>query len=260
MNERDLRWRDWMANVRRSLLAMPASIPVTGELAEFYYRHYIMHEPYSFKAPHGPSFEWSRGSLLSRLGNMMVEVQSRRSQTPDYEVSSYSLKERMPFDEFIDRAMTGPVNDVYLTANNSASNPELTRALAPDLMPLPHMLVPNPSAGYLWIGRDTITPMHHDLTQNLLIQHVGVKCVRLICPSQHHLMENHIWVHSRLGWLDNEEAARRGIFYQDFLMLPGDALFIPVGWWHCVTAHGFSVTSTWVNFPWPNSYVDGFPA
>src|SRR3546814_9038094 len=46
--------------------------------------------------------------------------------------------------------------------------------------------------GFLWIGpRGTITPWHHDLTNNLLVQFVGRKRVRLVASHDTPLMRNH---------------------------------------------------------------------
>ncbi|MGH7010325.1 MAG: cupin-like domain-containing protein [Caulobacteraceae bacterium] len=40
----------------------------------------------------------------------------------------------------------------------------------------------------------------------------------------------------------------------------GEALFIPIGWWHQVTSLEFSVTATFTNFLWPNDGFSGYPA
>lgn len=40
---------------------------------------------------------------------------------------------------------------------------------------------------------------------------------------------------------------------------PGDALFIPLGWWHQVTALDFSVMYTHTNFRWPNDFHMSHP-
>jgi hypothetical protein len=43
-----------------------------------------------------------------------------------------------------------------------------------------------------------------------------------------------------------------GLRYEKLLLNPGDALFIPIGWWHQVRSLDFSVSATYTNFIWPN--------
>ena len=39
----------------------------------------------------------------------------------------------------------------------------------------------------------------------------------------------------------------------------GDALFVPIGWWHQVTSLDFSVTLTYTDFRWPNEGHADYP-
>jgi hypothetical protein len=48
--------------------------------------------------------------------------------------------------------------------------------------------------------------------------------------------------------------ALEGLNVHQVMLDPGDALFIPLGWWHQVTALDFSVTLTHTNFRWPNDF------
>ena len=85
--------------------------------------------------------------------------------------------ELMAFDAFIDRILRpGAGNDVYLTAYNAARNVEALSVLDGDLGFLDRFLsrqVDHPH-GMPWIGpAGTFTPLHHDLTNNLLVQITG---------------------------------------------------------------------------------------
>ena len=147
-----------------------------------------------------------------------------------------------------------------MTAQNASMN---QRALAPlyaDLQPLPPFLQPAPEAAFLWIGGRTMTPLHHDLTNNLMCQVYGRKLVRLISPMQNDRVQNFAGVHSRLGWVSDAKARENGLAVRDVVLSAGDALFLPVGWWHCVQAEAFSVTAVFTSFIWPNDFSAGFPA
>ena len=43
------------------------------------------------------------------------------------------------------------------------------------------------------------------------------------------------------------------------VLQPGEALFVPLGWWHEVKSLTFSVTVTYINFLWPNDAHIGYP-
>jgi ribosomal protein L16 Arg81 hydroxylase len=41
---------------------------------------------------------------------------------------------------------------------------------------------------------------------------------------------------------------------RELVLEPGEALFLPVGWWHHVRALDVSITVTFTNFIYPNSF------
>jgi hypothetical protein len=104
-----------------------------------------------------------------------------------------------------------------------------------------------------------MTPLHHDLTNNLMCQVLGSKHVRLVSPDQFDKIDHRAGVHSNIGWLTDEIAAERGIAVQDFYLRPRDALFLPVGWWHCVRTDEPSVSVVYSSFVWHNHFADGAP-
>jgi ribosomal protein L16 Arg81 hydroxylase len=118
----------------------------------------------------------------------------------------------------------------------------------------------------MWIGpAGTVTPLHHDLTNNFIVQITGRKRVRLTPAAEVGKLYNHRHVFSEIMDL---EAARvdtpryprlAELRSYDVLLEPGDVLFVPVAWWHQVTSLDFSVTITFTNFRWPNDLHAGYP-
>ena len=246
-------WLAWMQDVRAKLLR-------TAGRGSFFAHHWAGHVPALLPVERSPATRWTLETLRdSRAGQIEVEVQTGRTSDPNYEARSHEHKGRMRFADFLDLVENGPPNDVYMTANNTAANAGLLAALAPEVAPLPEVLRPDPAQGFLWIGRDTLTPMHHDLTQNIMIQLVGTKVVRLVPPSEQPKLGNVLHVFADFRWLDDALARSRDIAFTEIVLTPGQALFLPVGWWHCVQANGFSVTYTSTNFHWPNNWTEGFP-
>jgi hypothetical protein len=170
----------------------------------------------------------------------------------------------MPFDHFIEQIeKAGFGNDLYVTASNSAANRAALAPLEPDIGELGDYLTPGP--GMMWIGpAGTFTPLHFDLTNNLIAQVVGTKRVILLPPSDTRRLYNHKHVFSAVHDITDEAKLNqyplaRGAQTFELDLEPGDALFVPVGWWHQVTALDFSVTLTFTNFLWPNEAFKGFP-
>jgi Cupin-like domain len=98
--------------------------------------------------------------------------------------------------------------------------------LADDFRPVPPYLTDFPSSAFLWLGKDTLTPVHHDTTMNLMCQIMGAKQIRLVAPEHWRLIRHRSGVHSWLNWIEDDS----GIPYRDFQLYPGQGLCLPCGW------------------------------
>ena len=120
--------------------------------------------------------------------------------------------------------------------------------------------------GMMWIGpAGTFTPLHHDLTNNLIAQVAGRKRVLLIPAAEVGRLANDQHVFGRIGDLEDPalDVSRfprlAGVAGYPIDLAPGEMLFVPLAWWHQVRSLDFRVTVTYTNFRWPNDAGATFP-
>ena len=117
----------------------------------------------------------------------------------------------------------------------------------------------------VWIGpAGAVTPLHHDLVNVILAQVRGRKRVSLIPSWQLHRVYNNREVFSDVDF-DDPSLERHPRFkkVQPLIVTlrAGQALFIPVGWWHHVRSLSFSISVTFTHFhesnkyPWKNAFI-----
>jgi hypothetical protein len=212
---------------------------------------------------------WTPDYLRHLIGDSPVDLQADRGSAADFERYKDRHRQSLPFNVFIDRITgAGSDNDLYLTAYNSGANRDALAPLSADLGFLPKFLNQSTpgEGGMAWIGpANTFTPLHHDLTNNLLVQIVGRKRLLLAPPTATPHIYNDLHVFSEItDVLDPRIDLTRyseltKIRFLDFILQPGDAVFIPIGWWHQVTSLDFSVSMTHTNFHWPNEGHETHP-
>lgn len=212
--------------------------------------------------------KWNPQYLKETIGHTTIECQVNRSRSETFELNKAQHRTKMYFDDFIDKITKESGNDTYMTAWNSHNNDEAIRKLNKDRLFLRKFLDPNKSwpIGMMWIGpANTLTPLHHDLTNNMISQLVGRKQM-IVVPSWDVMnIYNHVSVFSEIVDLDDPN-----IDYDKYPLLkklckyyvelaPGEMIFMPVAWWHQVRSLDFSVTVTYTNFIWDNNSNIGFP-
>jgi hypothetical protein len=268
-----LKRRDWVLDVTaRQQLLSPRACAVervsglSGE--DFLHLYYASGRPVIIAgAMEGwPALErWTPEHLAKTVGGAPVEYQGGRDGNPDYETDKDRHRRVMPFDRFIGEIVaTGFGNDMYLTAHNGAANRQALAPLEEELGTLDEYLTPGP--GMMWIGpAGTFEPLQFDLGNNLVAQVAGAKRVVMAPPAETQRLYNQRDTFSAVRDITDEAQlnlyplARAARTYEVDLEA-GDLLFVPIGWWHQVTALDFSVTLTYTNFRWPNRGRESFPA
>lgn len=205
---------------------------------------------------------WSVDYIEEKVGReTLIEAQVGRERSSHTEKDVFELKKTIPFGQLADHMrQDGPSNNMYVTANNGAANRQAFDPLWADFAPIEgYTKAQEGHDGFLWIGpKGTITPFHHDVTNNLLIQVKGRKKVYM-APNW-----EEAWMRSDnrfFSGLDLETAlnAKDGPALMECTIGPGDALYMPVGWWHHITSLEESYSVLFTNFVWPNEFREGFP-
>ncbi len=257
--------RDWLLDCRTKLeRQVLRAVPRRDRLAPetFFAEHYAPLIPVVLTGltADWPAMDWSLETLAYKVGNPEIEVQMDREADADFELNSIAHKRRMRWLDVLALLRDEPeTNDFYLTANNSGVNRKALDALWRDIGPLPGYLDPGHAGpgrlgdGFFWMGpKGTVTPWHHDLTQNLLMTMEGRKRVTLVSPLETPRMRNHRHCFSRFGADATLEGADIPRLVVD--IGPGDILFLPVGWWHHVEGLTRTIGMSFTNFVWPNDF------
>jgi hypothetical protein len=204
---------------------------------------------------------WTPDYLKQVCGGAMVEIMAGRSQDTEYEINCDRHKQSTRFGDYVDMVTHGgQSNDYYLVANNGFLDRPEARSLFDDLTMFPEYLDASKAAGqvFFWFGPGgTVTPLHHDVMNVLMTQVYGRKTVLLIAPDQTHRIYNHVGVYSEVDpeQPDYERFPRyRQVDVMRADLEPGDVLFLPVGWWHHVRSLSISITVSYINFAFPNTY------
>ncbi|MGC4252693.1 MAG: cupin-like domain-containing protein [Sphingobium sp.] len=265
-----LRRREWLLDVmeRQRALSPYASGLLTAENPssdDFLHLFYAPGRPVIIKGAMAgwPALEkWTPDYLAATTGEALVEYQGGRDTSADYELMKDRHKRTAPFSRFIELVREGG-NDAYITAYNSAANAAAFKGLEPDLGYLDAYLTR--AHGMLWFGGEgAFTPLHFDLTNNLLAQVTGTKRVILIPPSQTRHLAHRRHVFSDVHDVTDPKRlaahpAARDVLRYELMLTPGDLLFIPIGWWHQVRSESFSAMLTYTNFLWPNAGHENYP-
>lgn len=237
----------------------------TPDPDHFYRHHYEANRPAKLAGivDHWPALSrWSLDHFTRVAGDAVVEAQVERERDPDYELAKDDHRRLVPFAELIawlrkDEAS----NDIYLTAYNSGTNAAALAPLWDDMAPIALLDATRPRDGFFWLGpKGTLTPWHHDLTNNLLVQVIGRKRVRMAPPWAFGRMKNSRHCFSDWG----NEALPAGAGDSDVppvletVIGPGEAIFLPVGWWHQIEALDLSASMSFTSFRRPNAHVEDY--
>ena len=209
--------------------------------------------------------KWNLDYFKDKFADRDIEVQFGRNSSDKYEVESRKFLKTIKMGEFVEMVRSATnTNDFYLTANNNSNNKLALPELWEDIVQIPEYLSQSdPMSGFFWMGPiGTVTPFHHDLTNNFMAQVMGRKRV-LIAPSwDMPLMKNDFHVFSRVDGRVTPPDPKPARFDQpqvvECILNPGEILFLPIGCLHYVEGIEISVTVSFINFVFHNDFSSNY--
>nr|MBA3391409.1 cupin-like domain-containing protein [Deltaproteobacteria bacterium] len=237
----------------------------TPKADEFFRAYWAAHRPVVLTdaTARWPALrKWTPAFFKRKFGTLSIEITAGRTADPDYERNYRAHRKRVRMARFIDDVLAaGTSNDLYLVSNNNTMRHRALRPLLADVRPPRDLFEPlQPTATSLWIGpAGTITPLHHDTTNILFCQIYGRKRFELISPHETALLADRPQGFFSALDLDRRATARhpavRRMLVKEVIVGPGDALFIPAGWWHRVTSLDVSISFALLGFRRPNNFA-----
>jgi cupin-like protein len=256
---------DALSELQR-LAGPPEIIAQTPNREQFIQRYYLTNRPFLLKGAMSScaaAKTWSPSFLKERYGEEEIEVMmGRENNNITSELDPDNYRTRIKMKEFVARIEgREPTNELYLTAHNRIfENPAFSDLLddLPKDLPFLSSDTTRPKLFNLWVGpAGTITHLHHDTASVFVGQFFGSKKVLLVPAIELHRISNMIGVYSSLNLSDpvTLDSIREvyGANVYELTLEPGDAVLIPMGWWHYIEALTTSISVTFHGLNLPKS-------
>lgn len=209
---------------------------------------------------------WTPAYLKAKYGEVEVEIQTKRNSDHLYELHVDQHREKVLMRDYVDMVFNGDAtNDYYMVANNGNLSKTELKGLLDDIEMFPEYLDQNDTEGkaFFWLGSaGTVTPLHHDPTNLIFAQIYGRKTWKIMPPYCTPWLYNYTGVFSEVD-CENPDGDRYPLFRNvkmiEVTLEPGDAIFMPVGWWHHVRSLDISISMSFTNFVFPNRFDWNYP-
>lgn len=230
----------WLASVRRTLTRGQAITRVDAvEPDEFFARFYDVNRPVHVAATPGfVASQWSFDALGASFGEVEIEIMRDREYGKADYLEPAKHRHRLPLRDYLAMVQGSETNAFYMTSHNGALSGPLRETIA-SFAPFPGIVHHPIGDASLWIGPKGVkTPLHYDKTNVLMVGLIGAKRVYLAHPDNEPFLAHDpdrftggVDVFETKGDVPN---LFRYAQVSSVDVSPGQAVLIPVGWWHAV--------------------------
>jgi hypothetical protein len=256
-------------DVARTAPSMLVERRANVSATEFFEHYYAANRPVILTdvAHAWPALElWSRPEYFAeKFGDTPVTVCMGRESDVHCDRDFWKHLRSMTMRDYAAWvAAAGETNDGYLISNNRLLEDENFHRLLEDITMPEQYVDPSRFLTYMsfWFGpAGTKTPLHHDGNNILFCQVAGRKEFHLVSPWETDLLTRAegFYAHTSVpGDLEGEGLRPADETFpwaaQRVVLQPGEALFLPVGWWHQVRALDVSVSISFLNFRADNQF------
>jgi hypothetical protein len=241
--------------------ALPERRAISGQ--EFFEQFYLRNRPVVLRglATGSGLLDWTPARLAERFGHLAVEVQTDRRTEPIWDVFLRGKTSTMPFADYVQRVLAaGETNEFYLTGNEGFLNHDKDELVLADVAFGDELLDSgNRYQGTsLWLGpAGTISPLHRDRVNVLNVQSFGSKRITMIDSCQLPRVYNEQSFYSMVD-VERPDLERfpefGNVTVRQAVLEPGDAVFIPINWWHQLRALQVSISVAFTNFHLNNTF------
>ncbi|MDX6741534.1 cupin-like domain-containing protein [Actinocorallia sp. A-T 12471] len=245
---------------RQSPTATVVPVMDPPDVDAFFTNHYFANRPVVLRglaASWRAVSRWTPEYFAESFGDRTVEITAGRDADPRFEDNFVAHRTEVAMRDFVKDVMDGTGNDRYLVAKNHVLQRPEFQTLLDDIRCPDGFLDPAGlrESAKLWFGPlGTVTPFHHDACNILFVQIYGSKKVRMVEPHELPRLYNDRECFSpvdlddidldRFPWMTDVPVA-------EAVVRPGDALLIPLGWWHWVKSLEASISLSFTGFALP---------
>lgn len=205
---------------------------------------------------------WDFDYLKSKIGNKTIQIQDKRESNQKFEPEKEQHATQIKFADFIDKILSvESSNDSYLTAYNTEKFRESITDIWEEIGNIGDNYVKTETiktSCHLWIGpKGTVTPLHLDEMNIIFVQIKGSKKYKMYHPNQSAYVYDTNYVYSDVDALNpdyNLHPEFKKAKPIEFTINPGEVLFIPAYWWHCVTSLEPSISVSLTNLNIEKNY------